>query len=1134
MAKLRKGKLAVAIASLALAGTMLFSLACTAGEQGATGPQGPQGPQGVQGEQGLPGEDGKTPYIGENGNWWVGDTDLGVNAGTVPDPLVALNETKAPVTHDVSGYLYMDGKFVPDYENINENYKHSRELNIQAAKEGFVLLKNDNNALPLSSGNSITMLGFRSYNPQTGGGGSGSGVVGAYGVPYTDIVTGIKSGGFEINPRVKKIYEQNGAMESKTELSPSILAAAESSFERYNDAALVTIGRSGSEGSDIKMSNVDGHSDKTEHFLELDDNEEALIRYAKQHFSKVIVLLNSANTMELGELNAPKTEDNLGVDAILQVGHMGNDGAAALGDVLNGTVSPSGKTVDTWTRDFTKDPSYANFSSMTQNGEGWNNNLYNPDGTVNSSYHTVEYREDIYVGYKYYETLYDDMAVEDKAEADKWYADAVVYPFGYGMSYTKFEWELVGAGQGEITAANETVTLKVRVTNTGDVAGKDVVQMYVNPPYTYGGIEKASANLMDFAKTDLLQPGQSQVLTLQCVAQDFASFDWNDLNGNGFKGYELEAGDYIVSVNRSAHEEAFSVTRTVEKDIKCTTDYTTGDEITAVLSQDSGTWAEYNSTNASLRGNMLSRMDLTAVPEAASIADRTMTQAVVDAIEDLDMMASCKDEETDPWYVEEKPANWTQGAGEKDENGRYKTLLRDMAGVSYQEYEIKDGQVIVGQDAESQKWEEFLNQLTWEEMTAAVQYGWYGRHGIDTIGMEFQADTDGPNQPGGPNLWIVDRAPGTLGGGTCWTGIVIQASTWNDELLEEIGKAIGNEALFINLNGWYGPGMNIHRSPFGGRNFEYYSEDGVLSGKMAAAVVKGASSKGVVCYLKHMFLNDQETDRDTLFTYVSEQAIREIYLKPFEMAIKEGHSMGIMAAKNRVGNVSAEANAAVTNSIIRGEWNYKGIVVTDAYSGMACKTVDAMVRSGTDIPLSGVGKRNNADGTYFLEQNRWDDETDMVYVGAQRYAPAYGDVAQQPDTNLNVASPTLWASVRRSVMHLLYAAANSSGNRNGWVNGETEEFTATANSAFEITLAEGYTLSNVKLAPESELPTGLFISEDGVVSGTLAAGTYTFTVECLVDGWIGLTNEINQTNAEHIKEGAVREVSTIVVKIVVS
>ena len=1131
MAKSRRGRLAVAVASVVLAGAMVFSFACAAGEQGATGPQGPQGPQGIQGPAG---EDGKTPYIGENGNWWVGDTDLGVNAGTTPDPLVALNETTAPLTHDVSGYLYMDGKFVPDYDNLNENLKHSRELNIQAAQEGFVLLKNEKNALPLSTEKSVTMLGFRSYNPKTGGGGSGSGIVGVYGVPYTDLVTGVESGGFEVNPRVKKIYEQNGAMTSSVELSPSILAAAESSYERYDDAAIITIGRSGSEGSDIKISNVDGHSDKTEHFLELDDNEEALIKYAKQHFNKVIVLINSANTMELGELNAPKTADNLGVDAILQIGHPGNDGAAALGGILNGTVSPSGKTVDTWTRDFTKDPSYANFSSMTQNGEGWNNNLYNPDGTVNASYHTVEYREDIYVGYKYYETRYDDMAADDAATADKWYDEAVVYPFGYGLSYTTFSWELVGAGQGEITAANETVTLKVKVTNTGNVAGKDIVQMYVNPPYTYGEIEKASANLMDFAKTDTLQPGQSQVLTLQCVAQDFASFDWNDMNGNGFKGYELEAGDYTVSLNRSAHEEEIEVVRSVKDDIKCTTDYTTGDEITAVFSQTDGTWAEYNSTNESLTANMLSRMDLSAVPEAASVADRTMTQAFVDAASDLDNMASCKDEETDPWYVEDVPDTWTQGAGVKDENGRYEILLRDMAGVPYQEYEIKDGQVVLGTDEGSKKWETFLNQLTWEEMVTAVQYGWYGRLGMESIGMSFQADTDGPSQLAGPYLWIVDRAPGAIGGGTCWIGAVIQASTWNDELLEDIGEAIGNEALFVNLNGWYGPGMNLHRSPFGGRNFEYYSEDGVLSGKMAAATVKGASSKGLVCYIKHMFLNDQETDRDTLFTFVSEQAIREIYLKPFEMAIKEGHAMGIMAAKNRVGKVSAEANAALTNSIVRGEWNFKGVVVTDAYSGMACKTVDAMVRSGTDIPLSGVGKRNNADGTYFIEQNRWDADTNMVYVGAQRYAPAYGDVQQQPDSNLNVASPTLYASVRRAVMHLLYTAANTSGNRNGWLNDETEEFTATADKAIDITLAEGYTLSNVRLAEGSTLPEGLTISEDGVISGKLSAGTYTFTVECLVDGWIGLTSEINQTNKEHIAVNAVRKVSTIVVKITVS
>lgn len=1119
-------------------GSLFVLTALTSCGSTTTGPTGPQGEQGIpgvagkDGKDGKDGQDGKTPYIGENGDWFVDGVDTGVFAGTTKDPLEALNETTAPITHNVTGYLYNNGKFVPDYDNINETYKHSRELNIQAAQEGFVLMKNDNKALPLRTGKNVTMFGFRSYNPMNGGGGSGSGVVGAYGVPYTDFVRGMEMGGFEVNPGVKDAYIKAGAKTASTELATSILTDAEASYERYHDAAIITIGRSGSEGSDIKRAKIPGHSDTTEHFLELDDNEEALIKYVKQHFDKVIVLINSANTMELGELEAQKTADNLGVDAIMQIGHLGNDGAAALGKVLGGEVSPSGRTVDTWTKDFTKDPSYKNFSDMTQNGEGFNNNLYNDDGTVNKSYHEVEYREDIYLGYKYYETLYTEKSKTSTQDADSWYKEAVVYPFGYGLSYTTFNWELVGAGNSDITAGNQSVTMKVKVTNTGDVAGKDVVEMYVNPPYTYGGIEKASANLMDFAKTKTLQPGESEILTLQCYAQDFASFDWNDANGNDFKGYELEKGSYQISLNRSAHEKILSVDRNVPADLKLTTDYTTGNNIEAVFSQSEGTWKDFNSTSESLTSNLLSRTDLTAIPDAASIEDRTMTTSFEAEVTALDNMAGSKDRTTDPWYVSEIPSGWKQGEGVLDENGHYATLLRDMSGVSYQEYKVSNGKVTVGTDPNSQKWESFMNQLSWEEMTKLVQYGWYGRLGLDSIGMTFQGDTDGPAQAGGPYFWVADRAPGLLGGGTCWIGGVLEASTWNEDLMNEIGKAIGNECLFNNQNGWYGPGMNIHRSPFSGRNFEYYSEDGVLSGKIGASIVEGASSKGVVTYIKHMFLNDQETDRDTLFTFATEQAIREIYLKPFEMCIKAGHSAGIMGSKNRIGKVSSEANAALTDEIVRGEWNFKGVVVTDAYSGMPSKTVDAMLRAGTDIPLSGVGKRNNPDGTYFLEQNRYDKETNMVYVGAKRYAPAYNGVEQQSDDVLNVASPTLYYAVRRACMHLLYTASNTSGVRNGIMNGDTYKVTLAGsrwNPSVSANLLSDHTLSAVKIT-SGTLPEGFKVSEDGVISGTVTdavKGTYTITVECVVDGWIGLTDELNQTNVGHTSVGATREVTTL-------
>ena len=1117
-------RIAVIAASLLLAVVLAFS-AVGCRTQVEVGPKG---------DNGVPGQDGKTPFIGKNGNWWVGDVDTGVYAGTTPDPLKALNETTAPISKNVSGYVFNNGKFYPDYSSMNEALAASRELNMQIGAEGIVLMKNADNVLPLKKGSNVTMFGHRSYNPMTGGGGSGAGKVGVYGVPFTDLVAGVENSSLSVNKGVENVYrkaikeagnttQEGFTLSTANERPVSILKDIEYSYGRYADAAIITLGRSGSEGSDIKMKNCDGHSNKEDHFLQLEDNEIALIKYVKKHFDKVIVLVNSANTLELGELNAEKTEDNLGVDAILHIGHLGNDGAAHLGDILDGTISPSGRTVDTWINDLTTSPSYANFSSLTQNGgadntAGWNNNLYNPDGTVNASYHYAEYSDSIYVGYKYYETAYDDIKSGNYAnitDADKWYNDQVTYPFGYGLSYTSFKWQLVGAGQGEIKSANETVTLKVKVTNTGKVAGKDVVQMYVNPPYTLGGIEKSSANLVAFAKTDTLKPGESQTVTLQCVAQDFASFDWNDANGNGYTGYELEAGDYVISVNNNAHEEAFSVTRTVKEDIECKTDYTTGETIKAVFSQNEGVWAEYNSVIMSLKDNLMSRVDITSVPVAATIANRTMSQGFVDAVKSLDMHGSYKDEATDPWYVSEKPANWVQ-ENDPDNNragGMVDTLLRDMAGINYQEYKVVDGKVVIGTDADSQKWEEFLNKLTWDEMLRLVQYGWYGRQSLDSIGMVFQADTDGPQHLGSSTEWISNRAPGVLYPGTCWVAGVIQASTYNSELMEAVGESIGSEGLFQNVQGWYGPGMNTHRSPFGGRNFEYFSEDGYLAGKIASSIVRGVSSKGIVTYIKHFALNEQEADRDTLFTSATEQSIREIYLKPFEMCIKEGHSMGIMTSKNRIGKVGAEANAALNNEIVRGEWGFKGTIITDAYTGQDCKTVDLMLRAGTDAPLGGIGRRR-ATGSHYVEKNRWDAATNMVYVSPANEHVIYNSETVTDD-QLTVASPTLYYAVRRAALHLLFTAANSSGNYNGLVNGQNEitlNWTTKTSFVYHTYLTKDWTLSNVKII-EGSLPKGVTLDSAGVFKGDCSeaeAGTYTIKIQCVADGWIGLESYINQ------------------------
>mgnify|MGYP000830152234 FL=1 len=357
-----------------------------------------------------------------------------------------------------------------------------------------------------------------------------------------------------------------------------------------------------------------------------------------------------------------------------------------------------------------------------------NNNVY-VDDTM-TDYHSVEYREGIYVGYRYYETKGHDAG-------EAWYDENVVYPFGYGLSYTTFTQEIEGdiAPTGVIHAANETITVKVRVTNTGDVAGKDIVQLYYTAPYTEGEIEKAYVNLAAFGKTKELQPGESEVVTLQFVAQDMASFDWNDANANEFRGYELEAGDYVLSIRRNAHEEIASITRTVETGLQCVTDYTTGAEIKPLFSGDEGLEA-YNSVNETLENNQMSRADGLEVPAAATKEDRTWDQAVIDELDAQKEYFSLNDTEDSPWYVSQVPATWTQNAGTRDENGKTAIQLADLAGVPYTEPSVVDGVAVASDDEGTKKWDEYMNQLTWDEMATIVSYGGFGQPAVEAIGKK--------------------------------------------------------------------------------------------------------------------------------------------------------------------------------------------------------------------------------------------------------------------------------------------------------------------------------------------------------------------------------------------------------------
>lgn len=1070
-------------------------------------------------------------------------SDSGSSGGK--DPVIEnpsyLEEGVAESTSSVSGFVEKGGKFYSDYETLDDAHEAGQRLNVRVAEEGIVLLKNENDALPLTKDErNVSLFGIKSVDIQTGGGGSGSGYAGRYGIEAATLESSMEEAGFSVNKKLLTLYRQNlsamsysvstagGDQTLTLELPLSYYSnLVTRTYGSYNDAAIITFARTGAEGYDLLMHDVPGHSDTSEHVLTLSDAEKDLIKHAKANFDKVIVLINSSNIMEVGELNAPKTKDNLGVDAILHIGHVGNDGATAIGRILNGSVNPSGHTVDIWSKDFTKDPSWTNFGDQVQNG--LDNYLYlNGEDT---GFRSVEYREDIYNGYRFYETVATDMDAKTAGSGESWYQENVVYPFGYGLSYTTFDWEICKdiAPNAKITAANQTITVKIKVTNTGLVAGKDVVQIYASQPYTKGGIEKASRVLVGFEKTKLLQPGQSQTVTIKFAAQDMASFDWNDKNENGFVGYELEAGAYVITANSNSHDVKASITRTVEKTITCATDLDTGNEIVAAFSQTEGELADYNSTNDALVNNLLSRANEMTQPASSTKEDRSVSQAFVDMMEGGKNYKAYQDDEDDPWYVSQVPSTWKQATSHAEGYTDVTVKIADMAGITFSDPTVVDGKAVAATDEGSKKWDEFMNQLTWEELCQICSQGSYGRPSVASISKPLEVDIDGPAQLAWYgsvqlNSYYPDEDHDEYcnGVGTLWVTAVVIASTWNVDLAEEVGLMVGNEGILTNTSGWYGPSLNIHRSPLGGRNFEYYSEDPVVSGEMAGAMVLGATSKGLVCYAKHMFLNEQETNRDTkrgICTYATEQAIREIYLKPFEYVIKTGRSLGTMAASNRIGSWVAFGNHALDNVILRDEWNFCGINLTDSTSGnraLAYASINHLIRNGVDLPL-GVGSPIDGHKTYgkndceyYLEEGVWNAEENMVYVASS-----------ETDIGYTLASPTQYYNVRKAAQHVLYASANSNGINNGVKNADvkvTVKALKTLNESIAtVDLIGTDSVANAKIV-DGALPSGVSLTDTGVLTGsTSSVGVYDFKVEMQGDGWVKTTVSVKLVVESAIK-----------------
>ena len=740
-------------------------------------------------------------------------------------------------------------------------------------------------------------------------GGSGSG--GFDTSNNKNLYESLNDAGFVTNPTLKSFYESSQSGPVRTANSSDLdngdnqkIATAETpqnkytdavrnSYADYSDAALVVITRIGGEGFDLPryQGDSEGAVSPDSHYLELDQNEiDLLTAVTDGTFKRVVVVFNTPSSFEatfLKDSAYAAFADK--IDAAVWIGFTGSNGITALGEILNGDVNPSGRLVDTWAADFTKNPSFVNFGTGCL-----------PDTTDKydgGMYYSVDYEEGIYVGYRYYET-------RGETDGEDWYNANVVYPFGYGLSYTTFDWTVGDASASEIELGT-TITVPVTVKNTGSVAGKDVVQLYASAPYTLGGIEKAHKVLVGFAKTKLLQPGESETVTVSFDPYSAASYDYRDANSNGFSGYELEAGEYTLYVSRNAHESEKAIALNLAADVQIGTDPTTDSEVVN----------RYTDSENFLDSDwqldtMLSRADWEGTwPTPQTAQQHAGTDRLYEEIRSEEHNNPTDfDSEEYPWFGEEPTLT-----------------LRDLLPSA----EAEGYEPVVSYDDE--RWEELMMGCDEEEMIALINNGAYHTLAMESVGLPATIHGDGPS---GFTCFMSKEQIN----GTCqYVSEPVMASTWNINLMNELGEAIGEEGTIGDkatgqpYSSIYAPGVNIHRSPFGGRCSEYFSEDPFISGMMGAAEVQGIQSRGVLPTVKHFVANEQETHRSIGgdLSWLSEQALREIYLKPFEYTVKLGETRGIMTSFNRIGTRWTGGDYRLLTEILRNEWGFNGLVICD-------------------------------------------------------------------------------------------------------------------------------------------------------------------------------------------------------------
>lgn len=822
--------------------------------------------------------------------------------------LVALVGIVVAVSMMLTGPLstLLNNATITKYTLSDATVSKANELAKDVQSEAVTLLKNDDSNLPLS-GKKVNVFGWGSTNPVYGGTGSGS-MSKQY--KTVSLLDGMKQAGLKTNTELSKLYTDyrkdrpEVGMFAQDWTLPEVPAKQYSDklvsdAKDFSDEAVVVLTRVGGEGADLPTdmkakgitykNNSKDYDDfqKGESFLQLSKTERDMIDLVTSNFKKVTLVYNGANTFQFDFLN-----DYPQIQSVVWCPPAGQTGFSALGEVLAGETNPSGKTSDTFLKDLTKSVSYNNFGKFEYTNMADKAAKYKgftgDDVTAIPGF--VNYSEGIYVGYKFYETASDEGLIN--------YDDTVAFPFGYGLSYTSFDQKL-----DSVKYKGGKVTVTATVTNTGDKAGKDVVEVYYNPPYTDGGIEKASKNLAGFEKTKELQPGESQKVTVKFDDDDMASYDYK-----GAKAYVLEKGDYDISIQSDSHHMIDHKAITVKDTVTYDSDSNThnGDKTVATNQFDD---VVGDVTYLSRADHFANYKEATAAPTNFEMSDKAKETFYNNS--NYDPKKFDKDSDKMP----------TTGA----KNG---LKLSDMYGKDYD-------------DAD---WDKLLDQLTFDDMDNLIANGGYGTQAVKSVGKIQLTDADGP-----ASLNNNFTGVGSIG----FPASTAFACTWNKDLAKQFGEMIGDMAHDMHVAGWYAPAMNIHRNAFSGRTFEYFSEDSLLSGVMASSEISGAKSKGVYSFMKHFALNDQETKRtEMLCTWTNEQAMREIYLKPFEMSVKEGGAQAVMSSFNYIGNTYAGADSALLQTVLRGEWGFKGFVLTDYFGGYGYQNADQEVRAGNDSMLA--------------------------------------------------------------------------------------------------------------------------------------------------------------------------------------